>query len=150
VNYIGAGVVSPRSSPMRAGSFPASPGVPEITSRTLTSANLRWSAPASLGAGIDTYRLFMSGPDDGGFFEEVYSGPDISFTKAALTPGMVYQFRVSAVNVIGEGPPSAVRQASACGGGGASARRERAGARSRAPIAWPRRCMWALTLLLGS
>merc|ERR1719460_819300 len=56
----------------------------------------------------------MSGPNDGNVYEEIYSGPDTAFTKTALATGTVYKFRVAAVNAIGEGPPSSVRESAAC------------------------------------
>ncbi|CAE8581628.1 unnamed protein product [Polarella glacialis] len=114
VNFIGVGPSSPASSSIRAGSTPAAPGKPVVASRTLTSLNLQWAPPSALGSEITSYRLFMSGPSDGGVFQEVYSGPDTSFTKALLTTGKRYIFRVSAANAIGEGSPSAERSGTAC------------------------------------
>eukprot|EP00930_Biecheleria_cincta_P038762 TRINITY_DN26639_c0_g1_i1.p1 TRINITY_DN26639_c0_g1~~TRINITY_DN26639_c0_g1_i1.p1 ORF type:complete len:4930 (+),score=584.21 TRINITY_DN26639_c0_g1_i1:1092-14792(+) len=114
MNWIGVGQVSLPSSPIRAASVPAAPGIPIIAARTLTSFNLQWAQPSSLGAEISSYRLFMSGPSDAGVFQEIYSGADTSFTKALLTTGQVYSFRVSAVNDLGEGSPSGVREAAAC------------------------------------
>jgi predicted phage tail protein len=114
VNYLGVGMKSPQSSVISAASPPAAPGLPVVASRTLTSVNLQWSAPSGLGSEIIRYRLFMSGPNDGNVYEEIYSGPDTAFTKTALATGTVYKFRVAAVNAIGEGPPSSVRESAAC------------------------------------
>jgi hypothetical protein len=114
VNYLGVGIKSPQSSVILAASPPAAPGLPVVASRTLTSVNLQWSAPSGLGSQIWRYRLFMSGPNDGNVYEEIYSGPDTAFTKTSLATGTIYKFRVAAVNSIGEGPPSAVRESAAC------------------------------------
>eukprot|EP00929_Paragymnodinium_shiwhaense_P071746 TRINITY_DN36441_c0_g3_i1.p1 TRINITY_DN36441_c0_g3~~TRINITY_DN36441_c0_g3_i1.p1 ORF type:complete len:6381 (-),score=1386.64 TRINITY_DN36441_c0_g3_i1:118-18219(-) len=114
VNRIGSGLAAPGASTILAANPPASPGIPEVGSRTLTSINLQWMPPNSLGADIVRYRLFMKGPRAGDVFEEVYSGPDTAFTKPNLVTGEVYQFRVAAVNDVGEGPASAIRDVAAC------------------------------------
>eukprot|EP00928_Gymnodinium_smaydae_P022346 TRINITY_DN18808_c0_g1_i1.p1 TRINITY_DN18808_c0_g1~~TRINITY_DN18808_c0_g1_i1.p1 ORF type:complete len:4341 (-),score=787.41 TRINITY_DN18808_c0_g1_i1:161-11695(-) len=114
VNRVGAGPASPAAVNVLVANAPASPGLPLVASRTLTSMNLQWVEPSTLGADIERYRLFMKGPGEGDVFEEVYSGPDTAFTKASLMTGAAYQFRVSAVNAAGEGPPSAVREMAAC------------------------------------
>ncbi|CAE6964010.1 Fndc3a [Symbiodinium natans] len=114
VNFIGVGQPSPASVEIRAGNAPAAPGLPIIATRALTSLTVEWAPPAALGSQIMSYRLFMSGPLDGGVYQEIYNGPDTAYTKAMLDTGTVYFFRVSAVNHNGEGWRSAVREAAAC------------------------------------
>ncbi|CAE7671664.1 Fndc3a [Symbiodinium sp. CCMP2592] len=114
VNFIGVGQPSPASAEIRAGNAPAAPGLPIIATRALTSLTVQWAPPSALGSQILSYRLFMSGPLDGGVYQEVYNGPDTAYTKAMLTTGTVYFFRVSAVNHNGEGWRSAAREAAAC------------------------------------
>jgi len=114
VNFIGVGQPSPASASIRAGNAPAAPGLPIIASRALTSLTVEWAPPSPLGSEILSFRLYMSGPLDGGVYQEIYNGPDTAFTKAMLSTGTVYYFRVSAVNHIGEGQRSAAREAAAC------------------------------------
>jgi len=114
VNFIGVGQPSLASASIRAGNAPAAPALPIIASRALTSLTVEWAPPSPLGSEILSYRLFMSGPLDGGVYQEIYNGPDTAYTKAMLTTGTIYLFRVAAVNHIGEGQRSAVREAAAC------------------------------------
>jgi fibronectin type 3 domain-containing protein len=115
VNVVGSGEASAAANDIRAASAPASPGLPIVASRTLTSINLMWSPPSNNGADITRYRVFMkTGSGDAQAYKEVYTGPDNSFTKPSLETGQVYHFRVTAINILGEGPPSASRSTSAC------------------------------------
>jgi len=113
-NYIGVGLPSPKSTNMLAASVPATPGMPSIAFRTLTSVTVAWGQPASLGAAIQSYRLFMNSETERSVFEEIYRGPDTTFTQASLTTGETYQFVVSAINQVGESSRSAILEASAC------------------------------------
>ena len=101
VNFIGVGQASSQSLLLRAGNAPAAPGLPSIASRALTSLTVQWAPPRAAGLRDLAYRLFMSGPLDGGVYQEIYNGPDTAFTKAMLTTGTTYLFRVAAVNHIG-------------------------------------------------
>eukprot|EP00930_Biecheleria_cincta_P025161 TRINITY_DN17949_c0_g2_i3.p1 TRINITY_DN17949_c0_g2~~TRINITY_DN17949_c0_g2_i3.p1 ORF type:complete len:5308 (+),score=711.55 TRINITY_DN17949_c0_g2_i3:64-15987(+) len=114
VNFIGIGKASSSPGKFWAGSVPAAPGLPVIASRTQTSFNVQWAPPSSMGFEITEYRLFMLGQTDEGVFKEVYRGPDTSFTKANLVTGQLYSFQVSALNALGEGLPSAVKEVATC------------------------------------
>ena len=101
VNFIGVGQASLGSALLRAGNAPAAVGLPIIASRALTFLTVQWAPPSPLGSEILSYRLFMSQPTDGGVYQEIYNGPDTAYTRAMLTTGTTYLFRVAAVNHIG-------------------------------------------------
>jgi len=114
VNSAGAGIPSADSASLLVAGLPAAPAIPIIGARTQSSVNLQWSPPATRGAEILYYRLFMGTNTLTDDFQEIYSGPDTFFTKSLLTTGTTYRFKVSAVNIIGEGPSSPSREAAVC------------------------------------
>jgi len=73
-----------------------------------SAVELAWRAPAyDGGRPIDAYRIFraMSGTDFG--LVGAVSGGQTAFTDQDLTGPGVYYYRISALNAIGESPPSA-------------------------------------------
>src|SRR5262249_57810605 len=89
------------------------PGTPTLNSAPpgTNSVSLAWAAPASNGgSAISNYKVYRS----------TSSGTEVllttlanvtSFTDTGLTAGTTYFYKVSAVNTVGESPPSAERSA---------------------------------------
>ncbi|MCW2683634.1 MAG: hypothetical protein JWP33_1547, partial [Blastococcus sp.] len=74
---------------------PAAPTVLEVRDRTVV---LTWSAPASNGASITSYRI-----ESAGFSREC---PSTTCTLDGLTNDVEYRFTVTAINAVGESDPS--------------------------------------------
>jgi predicted phage tail protein len=104
VNSVGEGAqsneasASPASVPSAPQDFQASTGIAQVV--------LTWSAPASNGGrpitAYDIYRNTTPGGET--FFATV--GSVLTYTDASVLAEQTYYYRVSAVNVIGEGPLS--------------------------------------------
>lgn len=104
VLIIGAGLaVLPATLPAYAAPPPVAPtGVLAISGHE--SARLGWFGPSDDGgSSITRYRIYVSGQP--GFRE--FPSDAFARTISGLTDGVSYTFRVSAVNVDGEGPMSA-------------------------------------------
>ena len=92
---------------------PHAPSAPEDFSAVAGNGNvtLRWSPPRVDGlSAVTNYRLYR-GPDSGNMSRLVELGNVRSYRDANVTNGVRYVYRVSAVNGIGEGPPSAEQEA---------------------------------------
>ena len=75
--------------------------------------SLTWTAPSNGGSPITAYRIYR-GTSSGGETFLVSVGPGTtSYTDAAVVKKSRYFYRVTAVNSIGEGPPSAEANATA-------------------------------------
>jgi uncharacterized protein with LGFP repeats len=102
VNAVGTG---PASTPVRAvATDVALPGAPRGVTATPADhgAIVRWSPPQDVASGVDHY-LVTAVP--GGVTQE---SVDPGVFVAGLTNGTAYRFTVSAVNIAGAGPASAV------------------------------------------
>lgn len=74
--------------------------------------SLSWQTPLSQGDGpITEYRVYGAEINDPLVLEGVFGPEAFSFVDSDLAPGVVHLFQVTAVNDVGEGPPS--NQASA-------------------------------------
>ena len=75
--------------------------------------NLTWAAPTSNGgAGITAYRIYRSTSTGTETFL-IAVGNVTNFTDTATTAGVRYYYKITAVNVAGEGPKSAEANARA-------------------------------------
>src|SRR5439155_599950 len=85
------------------------PGAPSGLSATAGdgSVSLSWSAPGSDGgAPITNYKIYR-GTVAGGQLSLIATVPNVlSYTDSPLTNGKTYYYKVTAVNEVGEGPPS--------------------------------------------
>ena len=82
----------------------AAPGPPRGLTSTVegTTATLSWQPPDS-GGGVLVYRILRFG--DGQEWVELKSATaETTYTDTGLAPGGFYVYRVSALNVVGEGP----------------------------------------------
>ncbi|XP_023933258.1 titin isoform X1 [Lingula anatina] len=87
---------------------PGKPGTPQCTDITKNSVTLNWSPPQSDGGSpITSYVVEYKGA---GVFKWTTANtepvPDTSYTVTRLSEGKDYQFRISAENKAGIGPPS--------------------------------------------
>ena len=116
VNAIGEGPASGEVSatPVSAGTTPTAPGAPTAPAVTAgdASATVAWSPPASDGGSAVTGYNVYQGTSPGGESTTPINSTPLSPTAASdlvtgLTDGTTYYFTVTAVNAVGEGPPSA-------------------------------------------
>ncbi|KAK7945762.1 hypothetical protein WMY93_001490 [Mugilogobius chulae] len=85
-------------------SLPNAPGTPVVTETTATSVTITWDSgnPDPVSYYIIQYRA--KGPDNK--YETVESITTTRYSIGGLYPNTEYEIRVSAVNSIGQGPPS--------------------------------------------
>jgi subtilisin family serine protease len=99
IDWIGASAPPPA---------PSRPGAPALSSATPGNASvtLAWTAPSSDGgSAITGYRIYR-GETSGSETALATVGNQTSFKDTTVTNGTIYWYRVSAVNVLGEGPLS--------------------------------------------
>jgi len=66
--------------------------------------DLTWASPAYVGGGITTYSIYRETPVGGGFaFIANVSGITLSYNDLGLTQNTVYNYRISATNLVGTG-----------------------------------------------
>ncbi|XP_017134104.1 fibronectin type-III domain-containing protein 3A isoform X3 [Drosophila elegans] len=98
---------------------PDQPPPPKLVSRTKSSINLRWAAPAANGASIQHYLLeYDEGRMAGGQpqkFVELAKIKAKHYVIGKLQPTTVYSFRLAAVNEAGQSPYSPVASYSTAG-----------------------------------
>ena len=107
-NAAGAGPTSaPSNSVTPAAVLPAAPAAPTAT-RGNASAALTWTAPADGGSPIIGYKVqaFAGTITTAAVTVNTSSPTTTSTTVTGLTNGTSYTFKVSAINAVGEGPPS--------------------------------------------
>jgi hypothetical protein len=110
LNAYGEGPRSTAVAAQRA--FPPSAPL-SLTASVGKGISLSWTAPSNGGSPITAYRIYQ-GTSSGGETFLVSVGPGTtSYTDAAVVKKSRYFYRVTAVNVIGEGPPSAEANATA-------------------------------------
>lgn len=90
--------------------LPDAPDVPVFEQATKTSITIAWNLPADNGgSAITGYRVYMNAVDQGDWFM-VYNGQSqptkLFYKQNGLTSGVLYRFKVSALNSVGEGPES--------------------------------------------
>ena len=104
VNTVGEG---PQSNEVSA--TPPAPTVPAAPSLAASAgtgvAHLTWSAPSNGGSPILNYKIYRS-TSTGTESLLTTVGNVASFDDTAVTNGTTYFYKVSAVNTVGEGPPS--------------------------------------------
>ncbi|HEY3420941.1 MAG TPA: fibronectin type III domain-containing protein [Methanomassiliicoccales archaeon] len=69
---------------------------------------LSWTAPATVGPGITSYKIFRgatSGGEGTTVFQTV-SGTSLTYNDTTVTPGLPYYYEVAAVNSVATGPDS--------------------------------------------
>jgi fibronectin type 3 domain-containing protein len=71
-----------------------------------TGIALSWTAPANGGSSITGYRIYRGTATGGESFLVSVGAGTTTFTDAGVTHKVRYFYRVTAVNVIGEGPVS--------------------------------------------
>jgi subtilase family serine protease len=89
-----------------AGAPPSAPQNARVTSTT-GGITISWQPPASSGSGpITSYKIYRGGWGSETYFATV-SGTTLSYTDTSAPMWTWFYYRVTAVNVAGEGPPSA-------------------------------------------
>ncbi|XP_017954249.1 fibronectin type-III domain-containing protein 3A isoform X2 [Drosophila navojoa] len=95
---------------------PDQPLPPKLVSRTRSSINLRWTAPAANGAPIQYYLLdYDEGRGNALQFTELAKTKAKHYTLNKLQSTTVYSFRLAAVNEIGQSAYSQVSSYSTAG-----------------------------------
>ncbi|XP_033150638.1 fibronectin type-III domain-containing protein 3A isoform X2 [Drosophila busckii] len=98
------------------GCEPDAPLPPKLVSRTKSSINLRWSAPAANGAAIQQYILeYDEGRGNALHFVELAKTKAKHYVLNKLQPSTVYSFRLAAVNEHGQSRYSPVSSYSTAG-----------------------------------
>jgi fibronectin type 3 domain-containing protein len=97
-----AAAVAQRALPPSA---PTSPATSVATGRT--GIVVSWKAPTSTGGSpVTGYRLYRGTAAGGGTFLVTVAAGTTTFTDTAVTKKVTYFYRISALNVVGEGPTS--------------------------------------------
>ncbi len=99
---------SARSSEKQAkrGTVPTAPRNPTAATATTAGVLLKWSTPQSNGGtGITGYRIYRSASSGTETLLKSL-GNVTNFTDTATVSGVRYYYRITAVNALGEGPPS--------------------------------------------
>jgi titin len=104
VNWAGEGPASNEATATPAGAPGAPTGLAAFPGDT--QVILTWTAPASDGGSPITNYTIYRGLSSGGEAFLVQIGNVLTHTDLGLTNGVTYYYTVSAVNAIGEGPPS--------------------------------------------
>ncbi len=102
---VGDGAFSPRNTFILA-STPTISNAPVMVMQSKSSITVSWSLTSNGGSPLLGYKLYQTNVTTGGE-QLIYDGSTIptisSFTSKGLTAGYVYQYRVSAINRVGEG-----------------------------------------------
>ncbi|CAN8010310.1 unnamed protein product, partial [Ixodes pacificus] len=87
---------------------PAAPDTPRVDKVTKNSVTLSWNKPTSDGGSKVKGYIVQKKPKDAKDWTPVniLPHPDTTFTVPGLDEGQEYEFRVVAVNDVGESPPS--------------------------------------------
>lgn len=116
VNSRGYSPLSPASVALIAAQPPSAPQNLTLLSRSATSLTFSWEPPQDFGGvALLGYTVYVAAGNDP--YEEVLDADSASdptifhheHTAADLVPGGTYRFKVSAYNLIGEGPTSQLR-----------------------------------------
>ncbi len=83
---------------------PSAPQTLNAVTFSNTQIDLSWVQPSYVGGGITTYSIYRETPVGGGFaFVANVSGVTLSYNDLGLTQNTVYNYRVSATNLVGTG-----------------------------------------------
>ena len=82
---------------------PARPAAPRVTSSTLNSLSVRWTAPDNTGPAITDYDVQYRAGGSGPFTEWAHTGTATATTISGLVTGTVYEVQVRAINDEGTG-----------------------------------------------
>jgi hypothetical protein len=105
VNSVGEGTLSTEASATPPPPPPPAtvPGAPGLTASGATGVvHLTWSAPSNGGAAITNYNVYR-GTSSGGETLLTTLGNVASYDDTAVSNGVPYYYKVSAVNSVGEG-----------------------------------------------
>jgi len=81
---------------------PDPPPSPRAITRNRNSLTFKWSAPNDNGSKINCYLLEYDEGKGGSHFVEAYKGKNKQCTVSRLQPAYSYQFRLAAINEIGQ------------------------------------------------
>lgn len=95
---------------------PGQPGPPEITGYDTNYVSFKWTPPRDDGGSPITGYIIEKSDKAGADWTPVNTSPvpTTDYKVPGLTEGQTYQFRVKAVNAIGEGPPSRATEPTTC------------------------------------
>lgn len=88
--------------------IPEAPATPTISEATKTIITIDWTAPYNGGTPLTNYIIQWNSGNSVAVFDDLTTvdANTLSFTKTGLTTGEIYQWKIIAVNAIGQGPES--------------------------------------------
>ena len=107
LNAIGEGNLSDEVS-IYAATVPGAPSAPTLVSQSDAGISIQWtSLPLDNNGGspVTDYRVYWdNGEGLGQYYLRLASTtPSLTYTETLVQPGKTYSFKISAVNVVGEG-----------------------------------------------
>jgi subtilisin family serine protease len=104
LDFVGSTAVPPPPAP----TAPAAPVLKATAGRAKRTVALTWTTPADGGSPITGYRLYRSTSATTGFVAIATLGVVNAATDTAVVGGTKYYYAVTAINVVGESPRSAI------------------------------------------
>jgi titin len=91
--------------------LPSQPDAPTRVTHTQTSITLQWAPPASDGDSEITSYILYAKADFETSYSQIYAGLSLQYQATNLLTGFEYQFKVRAVNALGQSEASAASTA---------------------------------------
>jgi len=110
LNAIGEGAISDEVA-IYAATVPGTPAAPTMVSQSETGISIQWTSLAvgsNGGSPVTDYKVYWDNGEGLGVFylKQATTTPALSYTATGLTAGKTYSFKISALNVVGEGNQS--------------------------------------------
>jgi hypothetical protein len=113
VNVLGDSPLSPASDPIRAATVPSNLAQPQLVEATTSQVTISWLAPTyDGGSPVLFYSVYTSTGSALNMQHHADTADDsvFSMTITGLTRGLIFYYRITATNLIGESSPSVVLQ----------------------------------------
>lgn len=107
VNAIGESLQSDEIA-IYAATVPGAPAAPTMVSQSDTGISIQWAAlpvGSNGGSAVTDYKVYWDNGEGLGVFylKQATTTPALSFTASSVVAGKTYSFKISAVNIVGEG-----------------------------------------------